>query len=166
MVSAAGPAGKVETFGALLGNAVGTRNRVVIAGGSAATVYTGGEYVSGDIDVVGPRHAIEAVLKRWGFSPETDSDGRVYWSRNDLALFVDIIHRRAGHGRGGRPLVVRTPYGPVYISAVEDYRPRRLVFWSRGGKPELLAQAVDLYQRRREKLDPDHLLAEVRYEGV
>jgi len=166
MASVAGPTDKIESFGALLSRDVGARARVVIAGGSAATVYTGGGYISGDIDVVGPRPLIEAVLKRWGFVPEADTDGRVYWSRDDLGLFVDILHRTGGPGRGGRPLVLRTRYGPVRISAVEDVIVRRLVFWSRDGHPELLVQAVDLYKSRRDRLDLEYLLAEVRYERV
>ena len=71
-------------LGALL--AKETATDVVIVGGSAIEVYTGGRYVSGDTDLVGERPAIISALERWGFHRE----GRL-WSRSDLRLWVDPV---------------------------------------------------------------------------
>ncbi len=163
------PATRIETFGALLAKASGVGPRLLITGGSAITIYTHGRFTSEDVDVVGPKKRIIPVLRRWGFQPEEDpSDQRIYWNRDDLGLSIDIIHRSraSGSGRRGNPRTISTAHGPVHASAIEDLVVRRLVFWSRDGKAELMDQAVILFQSNQEEIDLEYLEGEVRWEGV
>ncbi|MGA7846082.1 MAG: hypothetical protein WCB18_03215 [Thermoplasmata archaeon] len=162
------PARRIATFGAMLAKDSGLGSRLVIAGGSAITVYSHGQFTSEDVDVVGERSRISPVLKRWGFRLEEGEDGRPYWRRDDLGLLVDIIHRSesSGSGRSGVPRTFKTTEGPVRASAVEDLVVRRLVFWSRSGKSSLLEQAVLLFAENRDEIDLDYLEGEVKYEGV
>ncbi|MGB6500288.1 MAG: hypothetical protein WBG19_02650 [Thermoplasmata archaeon] len=162
----ADPTAKIQTLGALLAKNSGMGSRLVIAGGSAISIYSHGRYTSGDIDVVGDKARIAPILRRWGFASAEDPDGRVYWTREDLGLVIDIIHRSpsTGSGRSGRLRKIVTDYGPVSVSAVEDLIVRRLVFWSRDGKPELMDQAVALYVENREEIDVPYLEGEIGWE--
>jgi hypothetical protein len=165
---ASGEASKISLFGALLAKDTRLGPNLYIVGGSAITIHTRGRYASADLDVVGDKPRIEAVLARWGFTPMDDEDGRVYWRRDDLGFAVDIIHRPVGLGSGnsGAPRTVRTAVGPVRTSAVEDLIIRRLMRWSRAGQRGLLDQAVLLYESNRDSLDVDYLESQVRYERV
>jgi hypothetical protein len=151
------PHERTSILGALLQTAIGPTPKLVIVGGSAIAIWTSGHYVSGDIDLVGPRSKLGPILASWGFALTDDPDGRVYWSRPDLGLFIDIIDRAdyVGHSEG--LLVLKTRYGPIYVAAVEDLIVRRLIFWKRGGPPELLDQAVDLFRRNRQKIDSEYM---------
>jgi hypothetical protein len=162
------PATKIATFGALLSKASGLGARLTIVGGSAITVYAGSRFVSEDVDVVGEKMRIVPVLRTWEFKSQTDADGRVYWGRDDLGLFVDIVHRRMSSGsqRSGRARTFVTAEGPVRVSAVENLIVRRLAFWSREGKPGLIDQAIVLYAENKDDLDMEYLEAEIRREGV
>lgn len=154
MAGARTPVERLKVLGAFLTRAVGRRGTIVVGGGSAVAVLSDGRSSSADIDVVGPRGLIEAVLRRWGFDRER-GDGRIYWTRRDTPLLVDIIHPDpwAGHGRSAVPILISTRYGQLRVSAVEDLIARRLVSWSRGGGSALLAQAVDLYHRFHDRID-------------
>lgn len=163
------PAMRIETFGALLAKASGTGSKLLIAGGSAITIYTSGRYTSDDTDIVGQKVRLVPVLRRWGFAPEEDpSDHRVYWNREDLGLFVDIVNRSpsSGSGRSGVPPKIVTSYGAVHASAIEDVIVRRLVFWSRQGTPGLMDQAVVVFRSHQGDIDLDYLEGAVRFEGV
>jgi len=162
------PTSRIETFGALLAKDSGLGPRLVLAGGSAISIYSHGRFTSGDVDVVGEKGRIVPVLKRWGFAPAEDPDGRVYWTRADLELVIDILHRSpsSGSGRSGRLRTIMTDYGPVRASAIEDLIVRRLVFWSRDGKAALLDQAVALFIENREEIDIPYLEGEVRWEKI
>ncbi len=163
------PATRIETFGALLAKASGIGSKLLIAGGSAITIYTSGRYTSDDIDIVGQKARLVPVLERWGFQPEeAPSEPRVYWNREDLGLFVDIVNRSpsSGSGRSGVPRRIVTPYGAVHASAIEDVIVRRLVFWSRQGTPGLMDQAVVVFRSHQDDIDLDYLEGEVRFEGV
>jgi hypothetical protein len=124
--------------GALLSQEVGTA--VVIVGGSAIEVYTGGKCVSAGIDVVGERKSIIRELEGWGFRKE----GRL-WARKDLDLWVDPVGR-ADSGDERRLRTVTTPYGGGRLASIEDLIAKRLIetkVWPRGGT-ELFDQAVAL----------------------
>jgi len=166
--AASDPAARIEIFGAMLARASGLGAKLVIAGGSAITIYSHGRWVSDDLDVVGDKAKIVPVLKGWGFGAIEDRDGRVYWSREDLALFVDIIDRApgSGHGRSGHRRTIVTSQGPVQVSAIEGLIVRRLMFWSRNGRPALMDQAALLFESNRDEIDREYLESEVRYERV
>jgi hypothetical protein len=157
---------RTSILGALLQRAVGPSTEIVIVGGSAIAIWTSGAYVSGDIDLVGPRSKLAPILASWGFAQADDPDGRVYWSRPDLGLLIDIVDRPdyVGHSEG--LLQLQTPSGPIHVAAVEDLILRRLIFWKRGGQPELLDQAVDLFRRNRQKLDPEYITGMTQNEGI
>jgi hypothetical protein len=157
---------RTSILGALLQRSIGPTPKLVIVGGSAIAIWTSGDYASGDIDLVGPRSEIGPILASWGFVRSDDPDGRVYWSRSDLGLFVDIIDRAdyVGHSEG--LLQLQTRYGPIHIAAVEDLILRRLIFWKKGHRPELLDQAVDLFSRNRQKIDPEYMAVMTRHEDI
>lgn len=165
MASSSEPHERVAAFGALLGRAVGPGISVVVAGGSAISIWTQGRYVSGDIDIVGRKSRIVPVLRSWGFGLEQEG-ARSYWVRGDFGLAVDVIDRDDYVGFSEGLLRIETPYGPVLVAAVEDLIVRRLVFWTREGKPELLDQAVMLFSESRSDLDREYLESQVRYERV
>lgn len=139
---------------------------VIVTGGSAISIWTHGAYVSGDIDLVGVRSRIVPVLRRWGFNPYDDPDGRRYWSRDDLEMAIDVINRKDYSGNVEGLLSLETPFGPVKVAAVEDLIVRRLVFWKRDGKDELLDQAVALFVDSQSKLDSEYLHAQIKYERI
>jgi hypothetical protein len=63
---------RIRLFSALLAkeSGLGTEGLTVV-GGSAIEIYTEGDYVSADIDlVVDSRPSVTAVLERWGFRDE------------------------------------------------------------------------------------------------
>jgi hypothetical protein len=69
------PHERTAILGALLTKAVGSRSLVVVVGGSAISIWTHGEHVSGDIDIIGLSARLAPVLKGWGFVPEVE-EGR------------------------------------------------------------------------------------------
>lgn len=165
-VAEAGSSGeRVAVFGALLAKDSGLDDRLVIVGGSAITVYTGGAYVSEDIDLVAPKPRVTPTLRRWGFVRHS-SGPRGYWSRSDLGLLVDVIDREDYVGLATGTQVEETAHGPVRIAALEDLILRRLIFAKREKSSKLLDQAALLWQRFGTGLDEDYLSYHVRFEGV
>jgi hypothetical protein len=161
---AASPAERFALFGALLAKATRLGTKLVIVGGSAIAIYTHGAYVSGDVDIVGGKVRILPVLKRWGFEGVSDPDGRAYWKRDDLGLFVDVLSRTEYFGHHAEVRTIETAEGPVSLSAVEDLIVRRLEFWMRTGRQELLDQAVLLFLDHEDSLDRAYLRSEIAYE--
>jgi hypothetical protein len=124
-------------FGALLGREKPlSGSHLIIVGGSAIEVYTRGRYVSGDIDVVGPRDVLASVLEGWGFRKE----GRM-WHRADWKMAVDLVgNEYSGDLRRVREVV--TPYGSVRIAAVEDLLVKRLASAKHWRIPSDIEQAL------------------------
>jgi len=121
------PALRILYLAALLRQEAGLgTDDVVVVGGSAIEVYTGGAYVSGDIDICAPVGPVALTLARWGFQ----RPGRE-WARLDWKVVVDVV----GPYPSGSMLHTRveeTPYGPVRLGAVEDLILGRLAlikFW-------------------------------------
>lgn len=156
------PDRRLRYFSALLAreSGLGTEGMTVV-GGSAIEIYTRGEYVSNDLDlVVDSRSAVVRVLKRWGFRDE----GRG-WSKKAWKLFVDVMERR---DTGSRRLtqIVSTPIGPFRVSGIEDLIVRRIresVAWP--GREEAFAQAILLAQRAETELDWDYVKFYAMREG-
>ena len=156
---------RIVVFGALVAKASGLRGSLVIVGGSAISVYTSGEYISADIDLVGSKSRIVPILERWGFRRDDQGD-RPYWTRADLGLVVDLTGRvrYTGHVQGIR--IFGTKYGPVSVAAPEDLIVRRLIFSKRGRKEESLNEAVLVFVQAGQGIDLEYVEARVRYEGV
>lgn len=111
---------------------------LMIVGGSAIEIYTGGAYVSGDVDfVTDSRAAVARVLSAWKFE-----DRGKWFSKKDWSLFVDVMET---HATGSRRLsrVIVTRVGPFRIAAIEDLlvkRVREAVNWQ--DREEAFDQAV------------------------
>lgn len=154
---------RFAVFGALLAMASRLGDRLVIVGGSAITIYTNGEYVSGDLDVVGGRTKIVPVLRRWGFH----FDGR-YWRRDDFGLAVEPGRTRY-FGNVRRLARFETTVGPVRLAAPEDLILRHLVY-AKGEHGVRSRKAIDeavlLWKRFEASIDRAYLEQEVRDERV
>lgn len=135
-------------FAALLGREVANvKAPPIIVGGSAIELYSQGSYVSGDIDLVGPRKELIAVLERWGFR----RDGRL-WHRADLEIAVDLV----GSDYTGdiqRTREIYTPFGPVLVAAVEDLLVKRLASAKHWRIPNDIEQALLLAVAYDRELD-------------
>lgn len=156
------PDGRLRIFSALLAkeSGLGTEGMTVV-GGSAIEIYTRGDYVSGDVDlVVDSRASVEKVLKRWGFRDEGKG-----WSKNRWGLFVDVMQSEFS---GWRQLtqIVATSAGSFRISGVEDLIIRRIresVAWQ--DRQEAFAQAVLLLRRTGSDLDWEYIRLFAKREG-
>lgn len=163
MRKAATPHQRVAWFGALLAKESGLGDHLVIVGGSAIEIYTEGEYVSHDVDVVGNKDRMVPVLRRWGFSEEHGRDRRVYWFRAPLGL-VDLVGRSHKAGLPGQ--VLQTQFGPVRLGALEDLVVRRLLRAGRERSSKLYDEAMILASRYASTLDWEYIESLSRYERV
>jgi len=154
------PGERLAWFGALLARE--SKSRVEIVGDSAVEIRLSPDVdVSQDVDVVGDRNALAIVLRRWGFREVAGRSQRVYWFLPDIGL-VDLVGTVA---RSGLPPARReTPFGPIWLSAVEPLIVRRLVRYQREGSDALYRQAVLL--ARSVSIDWEYLEAEAKYEQV
>lgn len=154
------PEDRVAWFGALIANETG--KAVEVVGGSAIEVYLSSSvYVSQDIDLVGDIDRVKLVLQKWGFRQVEGRSHRIYWTDNFVGL-VDLVG--PADRSGLPPRRVKTPYGPVLLSAPEPLIIRRLSRAHREKSDELFRQAVSL--ARLGGLDWDYLESEARYENV
>ncbi|MGB6443511.1 MAG: hypothetical protein WBF81_09495, partial [Thermoplasmata archaeon] len=122
MRKAESPDQRVAWFGALLTKESGVE--VIIVGGSAIEVYTSGEYVSHDIDVVGERDRLASVLRKWGFKQQEGRSSRTYWAKKPLGL-VDLVGAHLKSDLATQTF--QTPYGSVSLGPPEDLITRRLM---------------------------------------
>lgn len=151
---------QIAWFGALLSKEC--RSEVEIVGGSAIEIYlSSAEYVSEDVDLVGRRDRIGPVLRRWGFRQIEGRSRRVYWLKKGIGL-VDVVG--PGDRSGLRPRRMKTPYGPVLVSAVEPLIVRRLLRAHREKSRKLYGQAVKLAMLG--DLDWEYLESMSSYEGA
>ena len=155
------PDRRVAWFGALL--AKESEVPVVIVGGSAIQVYTERAYVSHDIDIVGDRSKLAAVLRRWGFHREKGRSSRIYWVKEPLGL-VDLVGVRMKSGLS--PQTVQTPYGSVNLGPPEDLITRRLMRAGAEQSTDLFQEAVLIAHRYRDVLDWGYIRADAQYERV
>lgn len=156
------PYRRVRALGALLARETGLGSEgLTLVGGSALEVYTAGEYVSEDIDLVASEPSkVEAALRGWGFRRRG-----MYWVHEELRLFVQIVGRHDS-GDPAKSQLVSTPYGSVRLGAMEDLVWRR-VYEARGwNRPTALDEAALLVQRFMDRLDWDYLERRGRENGV
>lgn len=160
LAQAGTPEDRLAWFVALLSREA--RVQVEVVGGSAVEIYlTSASHTSRDIDLVGPEDKLAVVLRRWGFRPVEGRSQQTYWTNPKVGL----VHVLGPADRSGLPpRKVRTPHGPVLLSAPEPLIIRRLVRSSRRRSKELYDQAVAL--ARMGSLDWEYLRREARYERV
>ncbi|MCI4325672.1 MAG: hypothetical protein L3K00_07340 [Thermoplasmata archaeon] len=152
------PGERLAWFGALLARE--SKSRVEIVGDSAIEIRLSSDvYVSQDVDVVGNRNALAIVLRRWSFREVAGRSQRVYWFLPDIGL-VDLVGTVARSGLP--PDRMDTPFGPVWLSAVEPLIVRRLVRYQRERARPLYLQALLLAKSR--PIDWEYLEAEANYE--
>jgi|SRR5208283_292103 len=155
---------RLSWFGALLTRESKLDGQLIIVGGSAVEIYlTSSRYISMDIDVVGDKEAISAVLRRWGFRREKGRDKRVYWVKKGLGN-VDLVGPRDRSGLP--PRVIPTPHGNVLLGPIEYLIVRRLMRAGRERSTELFRQAEVLAAQYRRGLDWDYIKTQSVYEKV
>ncbi|MCI4319162.1 MAG: hypothetical protein L3K23_03385 [Thermoplasmata archaeon] len=134
---------------------------LTIVGGSALEIYTTGDYVSADVDLVAEdRGRVVHVLQLWGFA----SKG-MYWISPDLDPSVQIVGK---YDSGSRQLsqVVTTRYGRVRLAALEDIVVKRLIEARHWARPEALAEAMLAVSRSARDLDWEYLIQTASRDGV
>jgi hypothetical protein len=155
---------RLAWFGALLTRESGLNGRLIIVGGSAIEIYlTSDAYVSMDVDIVGAKAEISAVLRRWGFKSEEGRDKRVYWVKRRIGS-VDLVGPRDRSGLP--PRAFPTPYGDILLSAVEYLIVRRLMMAGRQQSTAMFRLAEVLAARYRHGLDWDYIRVQSAFEKV
>jgi len=156
------PDRRLRIFSALLAKESGLgTNGMTVVGGSAIEIYTEGDYVSEDLDlVVDSRVSVTDVLKRWGFR-----DHGKGWSKDEWALFVDPMQQPDS---GSRRLsqIIATSVGSFRIASVEDLiirRVRESIAWP--NRQVAFSHAVLLVERSGSNLDWDYIGFYARREG-
>ncbi|ODS42887.1 MAG: hypothetical protein MSIBF_06375 [Candidatus Altiarchaeales archaeon IMC4] len=142
----------------LLGKISGrVRHKPILVGGGAVELYTRGDYVSLDSDILARREEIEPVLKDFGF----EKDGRIYISRDAV---IDIV----GTSTKDRVQTIRldgTPY-KIRVLSIEDLivdRANACKWWKSEIDCEQMRRLIHLYKNA---IDKEYLLKKARKEGV
>ncbi len=139
---------------------LGTEGLTVV-GGSALEIYTTGDYVSKDIDLLAEnRERIVVALRSLGFREE----GR-YWRHPDLPPSVQIVGQYDSGSRA-RNRIVLTPYGRLRLGAIEDIVWKRVVearYWNR---PEALVEAKLAVRRYGDRIDWEYVERQGREQHV
>jgi hypothetical protein len=132
-----------------------------IVGGSAVSFYTGGAYLSRDVDLVtalpGPK--ISGILDRIGFRRQNGA-----WIHAEADVVVDFPSPPLA-GDVSRVATVETPFGPIRVIGAEDLLVDRLnavVHWRDSESREWCVTILALHQ----DLDMPYLLDRARAEGV
>lgn len=151
-----------RAFGALLAKESGLGDeRMTIVGGSALEIYTTGDYVSDDIDIVAEDVAkVEDVLRSWGFQKK----GK-YWEHPDFTKSVQIVGRHDSGSRQ-RNVIVSTKYGALRLASMEDIIWKR-TYEARGwNRPAALDEAALLVRRFFDRLDWEYISRRAAENGV
>jgi hypothetical protein len=140
---------RILNFAAVLARE--SREEVIVVGGSAIEVYTPGAYASGDIDLVGDKDAILAVLTKWKFTEH----GRL-WIRKDWRIAIDVVGPTYT-GSLFRTSLTQTKYGPVRIAAIEDLLIKRLALAKHWRAKAALDEAALLWKDYKERMDMNYV---------
>lgn len=156
------PYRRVQAFVAMLGEESGLGvDGLTVVGGSALEIYTRGDYVSDDIDLVASdRRRLEDALRSWGFR----QDG-MYWKHPDLKPLVQIVGQYDSGSRQ-RNQIVSTRYGRVRLGSIEDIVWKRVVearYWRR---PKALDEAMLAVRRYGNRLDWEYIGSHAKKNGV
>lgn len=131
----------------------------ILVGGALVELLTEGQYVTGDLDLVGDPDAIEASLAQAGF----DRTGR-HFVHEDLGLAVDTVAPSLDPSQ--RSERIRWEDHTLSVLSVEDLIVDRLCaarFWDSSTDHE---QAQLVYAIHRDRLDEARLRARAEEEQV
>lgn len=151
-----------RAFGALLARDSGLGSeRMAVVGGSALEIYTTGDYVSEDIDILAEdAEKVENVLKSWGFHKTG-----MYWSSAEFGKAIQIVGR-FDSGSRKHNVIVSTKYGPLRLASMEDIIWKRTYKARRWRRPEALDEAALLVRRYFDRLDWPYIIRMARENGV
>jgi hypothetical protein len=139
-------------------------------GGAAVELYTAGQTMTGDFDIVTAAQAeFEEALRSVGFVKPTGSGMSMRgWIHPDLAMGVEVVGSTmmGGAADPSRRHTFATDEGMVTVIGVEDLIADRIGQYaaSRSGHGDMLDQAKLLYASA-EKVDLDYLDARIRQES-
>ncbi|MDQ7851077.1 MAG: hypothetical protein QN152_06330 [Armatimonadota bacterium] len=138
-----------------------TGDSVVVVGGSAVSFYTGGAYLSRDVDLVttAPVGRIRDILPRLGFERRNGA-----WVHAETDVVVDFPAPPLA-GDPGRTTRVDTEEGSVHIIGIEDLLVDRLnavVHWNDTEAREWCIAILALHR----DLDSAYLQARAETEGI
>jgi len=89
-----------------------------LVGGGALQLYTGGQYRSNDLDIVGDRETLDSILLEIGFKKTNERS--IYWSE-ELNILIDWQGGCiSGEGAAQRAFRIRSPNGPLYLISLTD----------------------------------------------
>jgi hypothetical protein len=150
-------------LGALLAKETGLGTEgMTIVGGSALEIYTQGDYVSGDADIVAESEkALTTALQAWEFRRD-----RMYWVHPEFKdLFVQFVGR---YNSGSQSLtrIVDTPYGSVRLGSIEDIVVKRLVGARHWDRSDMFAEAEVAVRRYGGEMDWSYVETQAKREGV
>lgn len=131
----------------------------ILVGGGLVEVLTEGQYVTGDLDLIGDPDAIATLLDGAGF----ERTGR-HFVHEDLGLAVEIVARHLDSSR--RSERIRWREHTLHVLSIEDLIVDRLCaakFWESATDHE---QAHLVYATHEERLDEDRLRARAEEERV
>jgi len=132
----------------------------VLVGGAAVELYTGGAYVTGDLDFVGSvPEDVAASLHEMGFRKQ----GR-HWVREEGRVFIEIPGTYLAAGQ----LAVELEVPPVTVRVVspEDALVDRLAAWKHWRSSADGVSALLIWKQQEGFLDQDRLRARARSEHV
>lgn len=107
--------GRKLAFMSYIGEALARQNipPPVIVGGTAVELYTSGQYATPDIDILGPRAEIMALLEALGFEKQKGDPGGIRWSE-EFGVIIDW----QGGACDGRALNLEDAKGELLIRAI------------------------------------------------
>lgn len=134
-------------------------SEAILVGGALVELLTEGQYVTGDVDLIGDPTAIEPLLEQAGF----EARGRLF-VQEELGLAVEIV---AGHlDPSRRSERIQWRGYTLNVLSIEDLIIDRLCaakFWESVTDHE---QALLVYTAHQGRLDLDRLRARAREEQV
>ena len=132
----------------------------VIVGGNAVEFYTGGDYATADIDLVGASEPLAVVLGGWGFARH----GR-HWIDESLGLIVEAPGSQLSAGEQAHVASVQVGDDVALVLGIEDLIIDRLNAAVHWGDDESLLWAESLIDASDDP-DIDYLRLRASEEGV
>lgn len=156
------PYRQIRSFGAMLASESGLGTEgLTIVGGSALEIYTEGDYVSDDVDLVAEdRVRVTGVLRAWGFQKKG-----MYWVSREFRPLVQIVGKYDS-GSLSHTQIVSTPYGRVRLCAIEDIIVKRLIEARHWNRRKAVAEAMLAAERYGPKLDWEYVQLHAKKGGV